>query len=161
MFIMYYHILPNKRKNMRWFTKNIVIYFHNLHRPDKPVVVMHIMMKCLGNHYTDLTMSAMASQITSISIVYSIIGPGADQRKHQRFASLAFAWGIHRWPLNSPQKRPAANVSIWWRHRDFLHMAFWMESFDLPNPLHWRHMGAMACVSSHYQLYWLFSSSFS
>ena len=38
----------------------------------------------------------------------------------------------------------AENVSIWWRHRNFLHMAFWMESFDLPNPLHWRHMGAMA-----------------
>ena len=37
----------------------------------------------------------------------------------------------------------AENVSIWWRHRDLLHMAFWMESFDLPNPLHWRHMGAM------------------
>ena len=27
---------------------------------------------------------------------------------------------------------------------DFLHMAFWMESFELRNPLHWRHMGAMA-----------------
>ena len=38
----------------------------------------------------------------------------------------------------------AENVSIGWRHRDFLHMAFWMESFDLPNQLHWRHIGAMA-----------------
>ena len=38
----------------------------------------------------------------------------------------------------------AENASIWWRHHDFLHMTFWMESFDSPNPLHWRHMGAMA-----------------
>ena len=90
-------------------------------------------------------MSAMASQITSVSIVCSIVGPGADQRKHQSSASLVFAWGIHRWPMSSPHKKPgiAENVSIWWRHRDLLHMAFWMESFDLPNPLHWRHMGAL------------------
>ena len=69
------------------------------------------------------------------------------QRKHQSSASLAFAWGIHRWPVSSPHKRPAENTSIWWRHRDFLHMVFWMESFDLPNPQHWRHMGAMASRS--------------
>ena len=30
---------------------------------------------------------------------------GADQRKHQSFVSLAFMWGIHRWPVNSPHKR--------------------------------------------------------
>ena len=29
-----------------------------------------------------------------------------DQRKHQSSASLAFVWGIHRWPMNSPQKGP-------------------------------------------------------
>ena len=26
----------------------------------------------------------------------------ANQRKHQSFVSLAFVWGIHRWPVNSP-----------------------------------------------------------
>ena len=31
---------------------------------------------------------------------------GADQRKYQRSASLAFVRGIHRWPVNSPHKRP-------------------------------------------------------
>ena len=83
-----------------------MIFFHNLHRPDKPGVVMHIMIKCLGNHYTDVTMSAMASQIISVSIVYSTVGPGADQRKQQSSASLAFAWGIQRWSVSSPHKRP-------------------------------------------------------
>ena len=31
---------------------------------------------------------------------------GADQRKHQSSASLAFVRRIHRWPVNSPRKRP-------------------------------------------------------
>ena len=31
---------------------------------------------------------------------------GADQRKHQSSASLAFVRGIHRWPMNSPHKWP-------------------------------------------------------
>ena len=57
-------------------------------------------------HYSDVIMSPMASQITSLAIVYSIIYSGADQRKHQSSASLAFVRGIHRWPENSPHKGP-------------------------------------------------------
>ena len=41
-------------------------------------------------------MGAMASQITSLTIVYSTVYSDADQRKHQNSASLAFVWGIHR-----------------------------------------------------------------
>ena len=51
-------------------------------------------------------MDTMASQITSLTIVYSTVCSGADQRKHQSPASLAFVWGIHRWPVNSPHKWP-------------------------------------------------------
>ena len=58
------------------------------------------------NHYDDVIMSAIASQIPSLPIVYSIIYSDADQRKHQSSASLAFVWGIHRWPVNSPHKWP-------------------------------------------------------
>ena len=57
-------------------------------------------------HYTDVTMSPMASQITSLGIVYSTVYSGADQRKHQSSASLAFVRRIHRGPVNSPHKRP-------------------------------------------------------
>ena len=53
-------------------------------------------------HYSDVKMGAMASQITSVSIVYSTVYSGADQRKHQSSASLAFVRGIHRWLVNSP-----------------------------------------------------------
>ena len=58
------------------------------------------------SHDGDVTMGAMASQITSLTIVYSAVYSGANQRKHQSSASLAFVWGIHRWPVNSPHKWP-------------------------------------------------------
>ena len=51
-------------------------------------------------------MSAIASQITSLTIVYSTIYSGADKKKYQSSASLAFVRGIYRWPVNSPHKRP-------------------------------------------------------
>ena len=40
------------------------------------------------HHYDDVIM--IASQITSLTIVYSTVYSGADQRKHQSSASLAF-----------------------------------------------------------------------
>ena len=55
-------------------------------------------------HYSDFIMSAMASQITGLSIVKSPVCSGADQRKHKSSASLAFVRGIHRWLVNSPHK---------------------------------------------------------
>ena len=57
-------------------------------------------------HYTDVIMSVMGSQITSLTIVYSTVYSGADQRKHQSSASLSFVWGIHRGLVNSPHKGP-------------------------------------------------------
>ena len=51
-------------------------------------------------------MSAMASKVTSISIVYPTVCSRADQRKHQRYASLAFVRGIHWWPVNTLHKGP-------------------------------------------------------
>ena len=47
------------------------------------------------NHYNDVTMNVMASQITSLTIVYSTVYSGADQRKHESSAPLAFVRGIH------------------------------------------------------------------
>ena len=60
-------------------------------------------------HYQDVTMGTMASQITSLTIVYSSVYSDADQRKHQSSASLAFVRWIQR-------ASNAENVSIWWRH---------------------------------------------
>ena len=62
-----------------------------------------------GGEVNDIMMSTMASQITSLTIVYLSVYSGADQRKHQISASLAFVRGIHRWPGASN----AENGSIW------------------------------------------------
>ena len=53
-------------------------------------------------HYNDAIMRAMTSQITGLTIVYSTFNSGTVQSS----ASLAFVWGIHRWPMNSPHKGP-------------------------------------------------------
>ena len=64
------------------------------------------------SHYNDVIISEMASQITSVAIIFSNIYSGADQRKHQRSTSLASARGIHRWPVNSPHKRPVTQKML-------------------------------------------------
>ena len=70
------------------------------------------LMQCLSSyqdsyssyHYSDVIMSTMASQITSLTIVYSTVYSGAYQSKHQGSASLAFVWRIHRGQVNSSRK---------------------------------------------------------
>ena len=64
------------------------------------------------NHYNDVIMNAMASQITSLAIVYSTVYSGADQRKHKSSKSLAFVRGIHRWPVNSPRNGPVKRKMV-------------------------------------------------
>ena len=98
-----------------------------------------------GVRYNDVTMSAMASQITSLIIVYSTVYSGADQRKHQSSASLAFVRGILRWPVNSPAHKAsnAKNVSIWWRHHGY-HTEPYFTNRD-----HWR-LGYEYWITSKY-----------
>ena len=61
-------------------------------------------IKC--KHYDDVIMTMLASQITSLTVVYSIVYSGVDQSKHQSSASLAFVQEIHRGPVNFPHKWP-------------------------------------------------------
>ena len=61
---------------------------------------------CPSVHCNDVIMGAMTSQITSFTIVYSTIYSGADQRKYQSSASLAFVRGFtgDKWiPLTNGQ----------------------------------------------------------
>ena len=60
----------------------------------------------IGFHYSDVITGAIASEFTSLRIVYSTAYSGIDQRKHQSPASLAFVRVIHRWRVNSLHKRP-------------------------------------------------------
>ena len=57
-------------------------------------------------HHNDAIMGAIASQITTLMIIYTTVYSGADRRKHQSSASLVFVRGIHRGPVNSPNKWP-------------------------------------------------------
>ena len=59
-------------------------------------------------HFNDVMISAMVSQLTSVSIVYSAVCSYTDCRKRQSPASLAFVMGIHRSPVISPHKWPVA-----------------------------------------------------
>ena len=63
-------------------------------------------------HYSNVTMGAVASQITGIWAVWSVVGSGVHQRKHQSCASLALVRGVHQKTNN------AEKVSIWWRYHD-------------------------------------------
>ena len=58
------------------------------------------------SHYDDVIMTMLASQITSLTVVYSIVYSDVNQRKHQSSASLAFVREIHRGPVNFPHKWP-------------------------------------------------------
>ena len=67
-------------------------------------------------HCSDVTMSAMVSQITGVSIVCSTVCSGADQRKHQSSALVAFVNPPLTDGVPSQRASNAKNVSIWWRH---------------------------------------------
>ena len=71
-------------------------------------LTMELHLSCINpsQHYCDAIMGTVASQITSLTIVYTTVYSDADQSKHQSSASLAFVRGIHRGPVNSPHKGP-------------------------------------------------------
>ena len=64
------------------------------------------------SHYNDVITITIASQITSLTIVYPTVYSGADQRKHQSSALLAFVRAVHRWPVNFPHKWPVTQKSF-------------------------------------------------
>ena len=73
---------------------------------------LHVLRVQVPVHYYDVIMGAMASQITNLTMVYSTVHSGPDQRKHQSSASLAFVTG--EFPAKIAIS--AEDVSIWWRH---------------------------------------------
>ena len=84
---------------------------------------------CPSQHYNDVIMSAMASQINSLTIVYSTVYSGTYQRKHQSSASLAFVRGNHRGPVNSPHKWPVTRkmFPFLWRHHGVTTRRLWTK----------------------------------
>ena len=71
-------------------------------------------------------MGMISSQITSLTIVYSPIYSGADQRKHQSSASLAFVREFtETGEFPAQMASNVENVSISWRHHGKLGYFNW------------------------------------
>ena len=100
-------------------------------------------------------MGAMASQITSLTIVYSTVYSDVVQRKHQSSASLAIVRGIHRWPVNSPQKMvsKAENVSIWRRHHVYHPVC--LALYDISHKICPRFSCALSCCGYIISSQWM------
>ena len=118
-------------------------------------------------HYNDVKMSAMASQIISLTIVYSTVYSGTDQRKHQSSASLGLCGNS---PVTGefPAQRAsiAENVSIWWRHPDSHREAMFKNNFwDISRDhIHhimsfdYRHWSILALTYDHHCAWWWFNT---
>ena len=108
---IYYTILININDND--IDKHCMIYVYNIEShiniPHSTAIPIYMGPNFVIIHYSDIIMSTMASQTTSLAIVYLIVCSGADQRKHQSSTSLAFVRGIHRGPVNSPHKGPVTH----------------------------------------------------
>ena len=100
-----------KMDNMKW---HILIG----HMPQNIYTTYLTLFLMPPDNNSDVIMGAITSQITSLMIVYSTVYSGADQRKHQSSASLAFVREIHRWLVSAQMGTNVENVSIWWRHHD-------------------------------------------
>ena len=113
-------------------------------------------------------MGAMASQITSLTIVYSTVYSGADQSKHRSSASLAFVWGIHRGPgtgeFPAQMASNAENDSISWRHH-----VYWdgplvpFSRFPFPKSsrsLRWIHFGTCYQPQYWYRIFYVSTNNY-
>ena len=89
--------------------------------------IIHFFVAKLCIHYCDVIMGAMASQLTSLTIVYATVYPDAYQRKHQSSASLAFVRRIHRWPLNSPRLLFDFKMTSWHENYFCITVPMWGE----------------------------------
>ena len=113
------------------------------------------------HHYNDVIMSAMASQITSLTIVYSTVYSGTDQRKHKSSASLAFVRRIHRWPVNSPHKGSVTRkcfhlMTSWWLHSEFMGiLCLFNDSLLAPRKICHRSPDNNFSTKTNWQKVWL------
>ena len=86
-------------------------------------------------------MGTIASQITSLTIVYSNVYSDADQRKHQSSASLAFVRGSQRGPVNSPLKWPVT--------RKFFHlMTSSYTPIEFSVNIHFKHRNPICLITN-------------
>ena len=86
----------------------------------------HARVRCVL-HYSDVIMATMASHLTSLTIVYSTIYSGADQRKHLKLRVTGLCAGNSPVTGEFPAQMAsnAENVSILWRHHGHIFISIW------------------------------------
>ena len=132
--------------SMFWHTNEnllhlyIYIYIYNVYLKFRTRFLL------ISVHYNDVIMSAVASQITIVSIVWSTVGSGADQRKHQSSASLDLCkeFADDRWiPHTAQSMQRASNAETFPFHDvimdkiDTNEAGYQMARYG--TPLQWRH----------------------
>ena len=79
-------------------------------------------------------MGAIASQITSLAVVYSAVYSDADQRKHKklRITGLCAGNSPETGEFPSQMANNAQKISIWWRHHQFYQSGMYILANDKP-----------------------------
>ena len=134
-----YLVVPNQYLNQWWFLINLIPKYR-LKKSKLTILIYEIALWIIVcnfapfcpagdtfkfikamTRYSDVMISAMASQITGVSIVNPTSCSSADQRKYQSSSSLAFVRGICRWLVDFPHKRPVTlkiflfdDVTMWY-----------------------------------------------
>ena len=103
--------------NLRWVMRVNVMYFDIRHR---------------FVHYNDVIMIAMASQISSLTIVYSIIYSRRRSHKISKLRVTGPCEGNSPVTSEFPEQRAsnAGNVSIWWRHHSCIRNQHCRERYN-------------------------------
>ena len=120
---------------------------------------IHSTIQNRPKHYNYVIMSAMTSQITNVSLVYSTDWWGADQRKAPRYRPLWREFTGNGWASN------AENISICWRHHDqmngrimYIPLTHWGRLTHVYISItyqHWFRYWFVACTApSHYLIQW-------
>ena len=84
-------------------------------------VTWHHLKRIQIQHYNDVTMGAMASQITSLTIVYSTVLFRRKSKKTSKLRETGLCAGNSPVTGEFPAQKAsdAENISIWWRHHGF------------------------------------------
>ena len=137
-----YSSIPKMLEKIRvWFSNwtphKIYVIIYKCLYPSQTVLIkgslIYLTNKEMLNYFNDVIIGTIASQITSFTIVYSIVCSDADQRYYQSSASLVFVRGIHRVPLNSPHKWPVTRKMF-----PFDDVIMYRDIGLLFNPVHYR-----------------------
>ena len=106
-------------------------------------------------------MGAMASQITSLMIVYSTVYQTQIKENIKAARHWPFMWVIHRWPVNSPHKWPVTrkmfpfhDVIMWWimfidEHKLNLRLCLWSSNLQSKNVTLCKQFGRRRLIISY------------